>query len=122
MFAVKNRNVSLIRTFLKAGADINATTETGATALMIAADDAEVVKELISAGAKIDAVDKNGWTALFHAVEMNQLQKLETLLKHGADVNLKNKNGNTPLILAERITDSTQKQKVIKLLKKYGAK
>ncbi|MGL5113786.1 MAG: ankyrin repeat domain-containing protein [Beijerinckiaceae bacterium] len=65
-----------------------------------------VVDALIKAGAPLDHVNNLGWTALIEAIVLgdggsNHLRCLELLLVAGADPNLADRNGTTPLRLAE---------------------
>lgn len=70
------------------------------TALMIAAANGfeEMASDLIKAGAEIDAVDVNKDTALHYAAQFKNPRLIELLLQAGANPNLKDKFGETPLI------------------------
>lgn len=107
---------------LSFGADVNVKTNSGITSLMLASDSPKIVESLLKAGAKINELDINDRNVIFYVVENQQLIKLEILLKNGANVNLKDKSGLTLLMLAEQIKDPEQKEKIIKLLKEFGAK
>lgn len=48
----------------------------------------------------VNQCDNNGWTALFHAVENTYIQIVEVLMKNGADINLRDYKGLTPLMIA----------------------
>lgn len=81
---------------IDAGANLKATTKTGKTALMIAADngDARTVKTLLDKNLPVNQTDGAGRTALIYATHFNyaqnpnKLEVVETLLKAGANVNL----------------------------------
>ncbi len=107
----------IVEALLKHGADVNAVSTTGATALMGADDNPEIVTALIKAGAKIETTDKKGWSAIFYAVKYIQTAKLKILLQNGAKINLKDEKGISPLILAEQIKDTKLQAEIIKLLK-----
>jgi uncharacterized protein len=67
---------------------------------------AEVVRTLIAAGAPLDHVNNLGWTALIESIVLgdggkNHTDTLEALVKAGADVNLPDRSGFTPLRLAK---------------------
>jgi uncharacterized protein len=111
----------IVKLLIEFGAEINAKTTFGATSLMLSDDNSEIVKLLLKNGAKIDFTDENRRTAVFYAIENCQILKLDVLLQSKANINLKDKKSVTPLMLAEQIKDSVQKEKIIKLLKKYGA-
>ncbi|MGH8681111.1 MAG: ankyrin repeat domain-containing protein [Burkholderiales bacterium] len=85
----------------------NVTSRYDGTALIAAAHlgHAEVVAELIRAGAPLDHVNNLGWTALIESIVLGNGGKrhtatLEALVRAGANVNLADRNGQTPLALA----------------------
>jgi tankyrase len=62
------------------------------------ADQRARIIKVLKAGADIHAADKNGVTALHHAVRFLSPAAVQTLIKHGADVNRAcRRNGSTPL-------------------------
>jgi len=78
------------------------------TALIAAAHlgHAEVVRTLIRAGAPLDHVNNLGWTALIESIVLGDgsprhTDTLAALLEAGANVNLPDRNGRTPLALAQ---------------------
>ena len=86
---------------IKAGANVNAKTQFGVTALMLAAQnhrDHDVVATLINNGADINAGDQSGFAALGRAVVSNNLKAITALIKAGVDVNARDKGGDTVLI------------------------
>jgi ankyrin repeat protein len=85
----------------------NVTSRYDGTALIAAAHlgHAEVVAELIRAGAPLDHVNNLGWTALIESIVLGNggprhTATLEALVKAGANVDLPDRNGQTPLALA----------------------
>jgi ankyrin repeat protein len=85
----------------------NVTSRYDGTALIAAAHlgHAEVVRELIRAGAPLDHVNNLGWTALIESIVLGDggpahTQTLRLLVEAGANVNLPDRGGNTPLALA----------------------
>jgi hypothetical protein len=85
----------------------NVTSRYDGTALIAAAHlgHEQVVAELIGAGAPLDHVNNLGWTALIESIVLGNggrrhTATLEALVKAGADVNLADRNGQTPLALA----------------------
>ena len=86
----------------------NITSPYQGTALIAAAHlgHAEVVRVLIAAGAPLDHVNNLGWTALIESIVLgnggrNHTDTLEALVKAGANVNLPDRAGVTPLRLAK---------------------
>jgi ankyrin repeat protein len=65
-----------------------------------------IVRELIRAGAPLDHVNNLGWTALIEAVVLGDgghrhTQTVRALLEAGADPRISDRNGATPLQLAQ---------------------
>ena len=113
---------------LELGADVDVRNYKGKTALHCAAKAGflKVIHLLIEKGAAIDAVDNNGETALFEAIRSTikngekQRAALEALLAKGADPNVKNSKGQTPLQVAQRMRRADA-GKIVALLRRYDA-
>jgi len=95
------------------------------TALIAAAHlgHVEIVRELIRTGAPLDHVNNLKWTALIEAIVLgdggkNHQMILQDLIKAGADFNLADGNGTTPLALARGKNFTA----MIKMLEAAGAK
>lgn len=105
--AVANDNPTL-KIALSLGASAkNITSRYDGTALIAAAHlgHAEVVKTLIQAGAPLDHINNLGWTALIESIVLGDgglrhTDTLRELVNAGANVNLADRNGQTPLSLA----------------------
>jgi ankyrin repeat protein len=85
----------------------NVTSRYDGTALIAAAHlgHAEVVERLIAAGAPLDHVNNLGWTALIESIVLGDggarhTATLRALVGAGANVNLADRGGQTPLALA----------------------
>lgn len=64
-------------------------------------NDTAMIELLLDAGAKINAVNRTThFSALHHAVEANANDALKVLIARGADLDLRNSNGQTPLEFA----------------------
>jgi len=90
------------------GSARNVTSRYDGTALIAAAHlgHAEVVRELIRAGAPLDHVNNLGWTALIESIVLGDggprhTDTLTALVEAGANVNLPDRHGRTPLALAQ---------------------
>ncbi len=57
---------------------------------------------LFKAGVDINAVDRRGMSALHYACENNDIDRVNMLLAQGADPNIKNNSGETPLFKTKR--------------------
>ncbi len=95
MTAAYQRNLTAVKDFLDAGADVNARDEEGYTVLIMAATNSTLETEKL----------------------INQYKIVQLLVDKGADVNAKQKDGHTALKYARR-EDLAQ---VIKILKQNGA-
>jgi hypothetical protein len=103
----------------------NVTSRYDGTALIAAAHlgHADVVTTLIRAGAPLDHVNNLGWTALIESIVLGDggarhIATLRALVAAGANVNLPDRGGHTPLALARgRGYDA-----MAKLLEQAGAR
>ena len=89
------------------GSAKNITSRYDGTALIAAAHlgHAEVVRILIRAGAPLDHVNNLGWTAVIESIVLGDggprhTETLRALVEAGANVNLPDRQGQTPLSLA----------------------
>jgi uncharacterized protein len=106
--AVAN-DVPTLRVALALGASArNVTSRYDGTALIAAAHlgHAEVVRVLIRAEAPLDHVNNLGWTALIESIVLGDggprhTDTLVALVEAGANVNLPDRQGRTPLALAQ---------------------
>ena len=124
--AAVTNDVSTLREALALGCRAgNVTSRYDGTALIAAAHlgHAEVVRELIRAGAPLDHVNNLGWTALIESIVLGDggprhAATLEALVAAGANVNLPDRGGATPLELAR----SRGYREMVALLAKAGAR
>lgn len=91
-----------VTTLINAGANLNATDESGTTPLMKACGSGAVgaVRALLAAGADIEARNQYGWSAYLSAVEMGELGICDLLLEAGADWRVINFKGESALDMA----------------------
>ena len=126
MYAADHCATVALSFLIESGCDVNARTNDGSTALMVA-QSAEVIKRLIDAGADVNAHNDEGWTALhsvfipgddsfsFFCIEAPLA--LKYLIDAGADVNARNCEGITPLMLWAA---EDQSREAFQLLKDAG--
>ena len=118
--AVTINDVAMVRHLLETGHDPDARNAEGNTCLyeILRCDDDEYQQQyidtmtslLLEKGATVDALNAKGQTAL-HLAGMNEHPgAAELLLAAGADVSMKDINGNTPLKLAEDREDSLEQE------------
>jgi ankyrin repeat protein len=103
----------------------NVTSRYDGTALIAAAHlgHVEVVRTLIRARAPLDHVNNLGWTALIESIVLGDggprhTETLRALVEAGANVNLADRNGQTPLSLAR----SGGYTEMVRLLERAGAR
>ena len=119
-------DVATLKLLLQLGASAKqVTSRYDGTALIAAAHlgHDEVVRLLIDAGAPLDHVNNLGWTALIESIVLGQggprhVATLTALVRAGANVNLADRNGQTPLQLARQ----RRYQAMIAILEQAGAK
>lgn len=114
---------------LECGVKVDAQTNDGSTALMLAAghsnsdSNAETIRLLLLYGANVNIQNDNGWTALMFSVynsdEKSDSKTVKILLDNGALIDARNNEGSTPLILA--CQKQNPNMKTIEILLDYGA-
>lgn len=123
--AVAN-DVPMLKIALDGGGNARAVTSRyDGTALIAAAHlgHAEVVRLLIAAGAPLDHVNNLGWTALIESIVLgdggrDHTDTLAALVKAGANVNIADRNGVTPLQMAK----SRGYGEMVRILQAAGAR
>ena len=103
----------------------NVTSRYDGTALIAAAHLGHdgVVRELIRAGAPLDHINNLGWTALIESIVLGNggprhVATLKALVEAGANVNIADRSGTTPLSLARTRGYS----EMVEILSRAGAK
>jgi uncharacterized protein len=98
----------LLRT-LQAGADVHSKDSYNGTGLIRAAErgHVEIIQELLKTEIDVDHVNNLGWTALLEAIILGNggprhTEVVRLLVHAGADVNLADSNGITPLAHARQ--------------------
>ena len=132
-FATENNHQDCFEKLMEAGADVNLSGRNGCTPLHKAAENRckKYLEKLIQNNANVHAVDTNGQTALLKAANRNLIEKdnietdtqtqslecIQILLKAGADVNIADNSGHTPLSRSAECGD----QKAMEILLQNGA-
>jgi ankyrin repeat protein len=114
----------LLKKTLEAGADVHCTDSYNGTGLIRAADrgHVEIIRELLKTDIRVNHINRIGWTALLEAIILGDGGKRHTevvrlLVDAGADVNLPDKDGVSPLAHAK----SRNFTSIIKILESSGA-
>jgi ankyrin repeat protein/mono/diheme cytochrome c family protein len=120
LMAAKSDDVPLMKVLLEQGADASLTTARGTTALMVAAgvgiwapgENPGTHEEALAAatlaleagGGKVNDVDQDGETALHGAVYRGgAIPVIQFLIDNGATLDIKNKKGWTPVVVADGV-------------------
>jgi ankyrin repeat protein len=119
--AAKSNDLKLMHMLLDAGADPKVTLKDRTTVLMIAAaggavvgayavaipvtedSSIEAIKLCLDRGVDINAFNTNGTTAVHSAVQRGSQKVVRFLAEHGAKLDMKNKQGRTPLDIAQGV-------------------
>jgi ankyrin repeat protein len=108
--AILGNSVALVGLLLESKADVGATDPHGWTPLHFAADEMlpQMVSLLVAKGADVNVRDDEGNTPLHRAVfsARGRDEVIRLLRKHGARDDVKNKSGETPKSLAERLGET----------------
>ena len=99
MLAAWFRHEAIVTLLLESGANVNAATSHGQTALILAGN-ANIVEKLLSYEADANKQTNDGWTALMRAARRNNKDIVILLLDNGADTTLTNNKGKTAEQLA----------------------
>ncbi len=101
--------LELLQLTLRSGADVHSTDSYNGTGLIRAADrgHVEIVQELLKTDIDVDHVNRLGWTALLEAIILGDggprhTEVVRLLVEAGADVNLADGQGVTPLAHAQQ--------------------
>ena len=107
-------DAKMVALLLKAGADVNAANDDGATPLHRAAGDYQKVRVLLEAGAKLDAQTALGRTPLLMAASFpGNVETVKLLLSRGAKITDKDPFGETCLTSAAKRGDAEMAQALI---------
>jgi ankyrin repeat protein len=109
LYAAAEGRREILRLTLEAGADLESVNRYGGTGLIPAAHHGhpDIVRDLLKTDIAIDHVNRLGWTALLETIILSDggpthAEILKLLVDAGANVNLADREGVTPLAHAEK--------------------
>jgi ankyrin repeat protein len=120
MKAAEKGELETLKFLVEKGADINIANSGGENPITYAAknDHQDIVLYLIDQGADVNYQESNyGMTAILQASYYGDTEYIKKLLNKGADIDVRGKEGQTPLTMA----CSNQKADAANLLIKHGA-
>lgn len=85
------------------------------------AADPDTLAFLIRQGVNINEYSEDGYVPLHYAVASGNVKLAKRLITAGADVNLPDAKGSTPLAIAQTIADPASAKIITQLLEQYGA-
>ena len=99
VICIKGGDINEAKKLIDMGADVNAKSIVGLTALMLSSSKGhkEALEFLIQNGANVNMTGNDGLTALMWASYRGNEEIVELLIKNGADVHQKDNNGRTAL-------------------------
>ena len=100
-------SVEIVSILLASGANIDAATPGGRTALMAAvgSNNTDAVKLLVQHNAFVNAQDADGRTAIMSVSSNSSVSVVKYLITNGADINQKTKDGITALSAARAVNN-----------------
>jgi len=115
LLAIDNNCNSIVKDLLENGANANLPQSNGTTPLMMAAqrDNLENVKLLIQYGAEINAVNEDDMQGALVIAE--NWDVIRFLVQSGADLEIRDDWGQTPLAIAARIGDEKKAEILLEL-------
>ena len=121
MHAAEKGHHQCMDILIQAGADVNAGVNCKPLIMATVAQQCESMRKLIQAGADVKATNKSGMTALYLACKCGLPKCVELLIQHGANVNIRDRLGTSPLICTVVSRVNLNGLRCLELLLRAGA-
>lgn len=118
MVAMEQGDLAAVKWLLEQGADLHASDALGLPTLFYALDNLELMQFLLPYGANLSQSDPDGMTLIHYAVKRGNMEMIQLLVEFGADVNARNNQYQTPLMMA---VGAPKPEECIRLLVTFGA-
>ena len=113
--------LEIVRLLLKAGANVNVRNKDGITPLMNALEEKDIALLLIAGRADVNARTNDGVTPLMLAAARHLTDMIQPLVNLGAEINVQNDRGWTPLMYTAGAIDSVDDPQTVQALLDKGA-
>ena len=122
LHAIKENDAEKVRVFLMKGQDPNTKYPNGFTPLSYSAwaGAVDALSMLVEGGGSLNLFGLDGKLPLHHAVGTNNFTAVRTLLHQKAEPNLKDSEGNTPVLIAA-MQDGARSVQILEALAEAGA-
>jgi ankyrin repeat protein len=87
-------NIDVVKLLVENGADIHKPNINGGTCLINSVQSVELCRYLIERKANVNAQDNSQYSALHYAIKEEQIDTVRLLIRHGADIFMKNNMGD----------------------------
>jgi len=119
VYAVRNRQIEIIKYLIGIGGDVNAPNESGGNALHYCAGDTALIALLVVNGIDINVQDIMGRTPIMRSAQQGKMEAVKYLIDKDADLHLKDYEGKTVVDFAHGGRSKTEKNKIYKPIKEF---
>ena len=122
-FALKNERWDIANLLIQHGAELNTSNSSGITTLHRLASDGAIdqIEFLLDRAVPVDPITNRGYSPLMLACVEQQTKAVETLVKRGADVNIKSDKPGSDKMNPLMIAVENQNEEIVKILIENGA-